>query len=72
MLRNLTKGSFIQVRGTIRNYELPGADGKPVRQVTEIVVTGFARLDRATRQPLAKGGGGLRPPLTPSNEESSS
>jgi single-strand DNA-binding protein len=45
----LTKGAFIQVRGSIRNYELPGKDGKPGRQVTEVVVSGFAKLDRTRR-----------------------
>ena len=46
---SLTKGAFIQVRGSIRNYELPSKDGQPKRNVTEIVVTGFAKLDRTRR-----------------------
>ena len=50
-MMKLVKGAFIQVRGSIRTYELPGKDGQPKRSVTEIVVTGFAKLDR-NRQPL--------------------
>lgn len=46
---NLTKGAFIQVRGKIRNYELPAKDGRPSRNVSEVVVTGFAKLDRTRR-----------------------
>ena len=49
MLRNLAKGTFIQVRGSIRNYEVPAKDGNGTRTLTEIVVTGFAKLDRARR-----------------------
>ena len=52
-MMKLAKGAFIQVRGSIRNYELPAKDGKGTRNVTEIVVTGFAKLDR-NRQPLAE------------------
>ena len=50
-MMNLAKGAFVQVRGSIRNYELPGKDGQGKRNVTEIVVTGFAKLDR-NRQPV--------------------
>lgn len=46
---NLSKGAFIQVRGKIRNYELPAKDGKGARNVSEIVVDGFAKLDRSRR-----------------------
>ena len=49
MIRNLSKGAFIQVRGSIRNYEVPAKDGNGTRTLTEIVVTGFAKLDRARR-----------------------
>lgn len=49
MLRNLSKGAFIQVRGSIRNYEMPMKGGEGSRTLTEIVVTGFAKLDRARR-----------------------
>ena len=50
-MMNLVKGAFIQVRGSIRNYELPAKDGQGKRTVSEIVVTGFAKLDR-NRQPV--------------------
>jgi single-strand DNA-binding protein len=49
MIRNLGKGAFIQVRGSIRNYEVPAKDGQGMRTLTEIVVTGFAKLDRNRR-----------------------
>ena len=49
MVRNLTRGAFIQVRGSIRNYEVPAKDGQGTRTLTEIVVTGFAKLDRNRR-----------------------
>lgn len=45
----LSKGAFVQVRGKIRNYELPAKDGKAARNVSEIVVDGFAKLDRTRR-----------------------
>ena len=49
MIRNLAKGAFIQVRGWIRNFEMPAKDGQGKRTLTEIVVTGFAKLDRNRR-----------------------
>ena len=49
MIRNLAKGAFIQVRGSIRNYEMPAKEGQGKRTLTEIVVTGFAKLDRSRR-----------------------
>ena len=49
MIRNLAKGAFIQVRGSIRNFEMPAKDGQGKRTLTEIVVTGFAKLDRNRR-----------------------
>ena len=49
MIRNLAKGTFIQVRGSIRNFEMPAKDGQGKRTLTEIVVTGFAKLDRTRR-----------------------
>ena len=49
MIRNLAKGSFVQVRGSIRNFEMPAKDGQGKRTLTEIVVTGFAKLDRTRR-----------------------
>ena len=49
MIRNPSKEAFIQVRGSIRNYEVPAKDGNWTRTLTEIVVTGFAKLDRARR-----------------------
>ncbi len=48
MLRNLAKGTFVQVRGSIRNYDVP-ATGGGTRTLTEIVVTAFAKLDRNRR-----------------------
>lgn len=48
-LAALPKGSFIQVRGSIRNFELPAKDGKAARAVTEIVVSAFSKLDRHRR-----------------------
>ena len=49
MVRNLAKGAFIQVRGSIRNFEMPAKDGQGKRTLTEILVTGFAKLDRNRR-----------------------
>ena len=48
-MAKLTKGSFVQVRGMIRYYDLPAKDGKPARRVTDILVNGFAKLDRSRR-----------------------
>jgi single-strand DNA-binding protein len=45
----IKKGAFIQVRGEIRNYELPAKGDRAARQVTEIVVTQFARLNPQRR-----------------------
>ena len=48
-MNGLPKGSFVQLRGSIRNYELPATDSKPARTVTEIVVNAFSKLDRHRR-----------------------
>jgi len=45
-LAKVTKGMFIQVRGSIRNYELPAQGDKPARSMTEIVVTQFVKLPK--------------------------
>lgn len=50
MTRNIAKGAFLQVRGSIRNFEVPNKDGEGTRTLTEIVVTGFAKLDRPQRR----------------------
>jgi single-strand DNA-binding protein len=48
-MQKLTKGTFVQVRGKIRNYELPAKDGLSARRVSEVVLTAFAKLDRAAK-----------------------
>jgi single-strand DNA-binding protein len=48
-MASLTKGAYVQVRGSIRNYDMPAKGNSPARQVTEIVVTAFSKLDRARR-----------------------
>ena len=48
-MASLTKGTHVQVRGSIRHYQLPEQNGKPARTATEIVVNAFAKLDRQRR-----------------------
>ena len=54
-MANLTKGAFIQVRGAIRNVELPAKGNKPARTVTQIVVNAFSKLDRTRRGEVQAG-----------------
>ena len=51
-MASLTKGTFVQVRGSIRHYQLPEQNGKPARTATEIVVNAFTKLDRNRREAL--------------------
>lgn len=55
-MAGLTKGAFIQVRGSIRNYEMPAKGNYPARQVTEILVNAFSKLDRHRRGEQAQEG----------------